>query len=163
DVPRARTRYLMGNPLVAGKWRFHLPEIEGRRPALTVRARWGIPISPLNTIPPTTRGAESFSRPAHYDDPSTFTLADSDFARGVSAAYQLGMIYTCVQMYTDYLLPVTDSLDRLKFTTFSWGASVGVLPLKSELLGIHLEGRSTTLISGPGRTDFFAYLGVRSR
>jgi hypothetical protein len=162
DVPRARTRYLMGNPLLAAKYRLHLPEIEGRQPALTIRARWGIPISPLNTIPPTTRGAEQFSRPAHFDDPYAFTLEKNDLGLGVSAAYQTGMIYTAVQMYGDYFLPVTDSLDKQKFPTFSWGASVGVLPF-GELLGIHLEGRSTTLISGPGRTDFFAYLGVRSR
>lgn len=162
DVPRARTRYLMGNPLLAAKYRFHLPTIEGRQPALTVRARWGIPISPLNTIPPTTRGAEAFSRPAHFDDPYAFTLEKNDFGLGISAAYQIGMIFTGVQMYGDYFVPVSDSQDTQRFPTFSWGATVGVMPV-GELLQIHLEGRSTTLISGPGRTDFFTYLGVRSR
>lgn len=164
DVPRARTRYLMGNPLLAAKYRFHLPEIEGRQPALTVRARWGIPISPLNTIPPTGYGAEEFSRPTHFADPYAFMLEKNNLGLGAQVAYQIGMVYTGVQAYVDYFFPVeSNAVDDSKFFTINWGASVGVLPLENNLLGIFAEARTSSLLLGPGRTELFTYLGARSR
>jgi hypothetical protein len=163
DVPRARTRYLMGNPLLAAKYRFHLPEVEGRRPALTLRARWGIPISPLNTIPPTGYGAEEFSRPAHFADTYAFMLEKNNLGLGAQVAYQIGIVHSSLQLYFDYFFPVeSNAVDNSKFFTINWGAAVGVLPLESDILGIYAEARTSSLLLGPGRTELFTYLGARS-
>lgn len=162
DVERAQSVYVMGNPLVSAKYRLYLPEVEGRRPALTLRARWAIPISPLNNIPPTQLGAEEFSFPAHFVDTYAFLLEKTDLGLGVNAAWQVGMIYAGVQVYGDYFLPVSTALDQTSFPTLSYGVSAGVLPL-GDLLGVYLEGRATSLFSGPTRTEFFTYLGARGR
>lgn len=159
---RVLSTYVMGNPLFSAKYRIHLPEVEGRQPALTLRARWGLPLAPPHKIPPTQRTAEEFSFPAHFVDTWAFLNDKTDLGLGMNAAWQIGMFYSGLQLYGDYYLPVANAIDQTSFPTLSWGASVGVLPL-DELLGVYLEGRATTLFTGPTRTEFFTYLGARSR
>src|SRR5262249_36008589 len=136
------------------------PEILGRRPVVTTRARWGIPIAPLSTIPPTTLSAEEFSFPAHFVDTYAFLLEKTDLGLGASAAWQFDMFYVGAQLYGDYFFPVSDALDRASFPTLAWGLSAGVLPA-GDLIGIYAEARSTSMFSGPGRTEVFSYLGAR--
>jgi hypothetical protein len=159
---RELSTYVMGNPLFSAKYRLHLPAVEGRQPTLTLRARWGLPLAPPHKIPPTQRTAEEFSFPAHFVDTWAFLNDKTDLGLGMNAAWQYGMFYSGVQLYGDYYLPVANAIDQTSFPTLSYGASVGVLPLE-ELLGVYLEGRATTLFTGPTRTEFFTYLGVRSR
>lgn len=160
DVQRAQSTYAIGNPLIAAKYRFHLPEIEGRNPVLTIRARWAIPMQPLHSVPPTQFGAEEFSQPAHFADTSAFLLEKSAIGFGASAAYQIGMIYMGAQLYSDYYIPVQNAENQEAFLTVSYGASVGAFPFGS-IVGFYAEGRATSLFAGPGRTELFAYLGAR--
>src|SRR5262249_19231985 len=140
---------------------FHLPEVGGRMPVLTVRGRWAIPIQPLHVVPPTQLGAEEFSQPAHFADLSAFLLEKSAFGLGVNAAWMTNIIYIGFQLYTDYFVPVSGANDREKFLAFNYGASVGVLPV-GDLIGIFLETRAESIFAGPRRTEFFTYLGARA-
>jgi hypothetical protein len=160
DVQRAQATYVMGNPLLSAKYRFHLPEVNGRAPVLTVRARWAIPLQPLHAVPPTQLGAEEFSQPAHFDDLTAFLLEKSAFGAGVNAAWQTNIVYLGFQLYSDYYFPVSGANDQTSFLTMSYGASVGVLPF-GDLVGFFLEGRAASLFAGPRRTEFFTYLGAR--
>lgn len=162
DVDRARTVFAMGNPLVAAKWRLNLPKILGRRPVVTVRGRWAIPVTPLKFIPPTPLGAEDFSREPHFADTYAFFLEKTAFGAGLNAAWRYDLMYFGFQMYLDYFTPVESALDRTDFFTLGYGASVGALPF-GDLVGFFLEARSVTLFGGPQRTEFFTYLGARGR
>ncbi len=160
DVDRARSVYAMGNPLLAAKWRIYLAEVLGRRPALTIRARAALPIAPLHTVPPTSLGVEDFTREAYFADTYAFFLEKADFGLGASAAWQWDILRLGAQFYADYFVPVSDAQDRTSFFTVSWGASVGALPF-GDLVGFYAEARAVSLLAGPGRTEFFTYLGVR--
>lgn len=162
DLDRARSVFAMGNPLIAAKWRFHLPEVLGRRPALTVRGRAALPITPLNNVPPTPFGAEEFTREAHFADTYAFFLEKTDIGAGASIAWQYDLLHLGAQFYTDYFFPVSDAIDQTDFLTLSYGLSVGALPW-GDLVGFYAEARATSLLAGPRRTEFFTYLGVRGR
>lgn len=162
NVERAQSLYVIGNPLIGAKYRLHLPAIEERPPALTIRARWAVPISPLHTIPPTQLGAEEFSFPAHFTDTYAFLLEKSDLGIGASAAWQAGMFALGAQVYADYFFPVANALDQTRFLTMSYGASFGVLPF-GEIIGAYIEARATSLFAGPRRTELTSYAGARGR
>lgn len=161
NLARADPLFVMGNPLLGVKYRIHLPEIEGRRPVLTVRARWGIPVSPLSTVPRTQLIAEQFSLPAHFVDTYAFMLEKHDFGVGAIASYEIGMLHVTGQIYGDYFLPVKDSGDELSFLALAYGVSIGIRPF-GDLIGAYAEGRGTSLLTGPRRAEFFSYLGVRA-
>jgi hypothetical protein len=163
DLERATPIFTLGNPLIAAKYRFHLSEIEGRRPVLTVRARWGIPISPLNTIPRTQLGAEEFSLPAHFADTYAFMLEKHDLGLGVSAAYRAQMLHVAAQLYFDYFAPVSGSSDTTRFLSLGYGLSAGVRPFEEDNIGFYLEARGASLFAGPRRNELFTYLGARGR
>jgi hypothetical protein len=161
DVQRAQSTYTMGNPLLSAKYRFNLPELGDRQPVLSLRGRWAIPIQPRHFIPPTDLGAEDFSMPAHFADTSAFLLAKTAVGLGFNAAWQASIVMLSLQAYSDYFFPVKNADDQTAFFTLSYGASVGVLPF-GDVLGIFLEGRSASLLTGPRRTEFFTYLGARA-
>lgn len=161
DVEGARSVYGLGNPLLAAKWRLFLPDVLGRRPALTLRARVGIPLSPLHSVPPSWV-AEDFTREAHFADTYAFFLEKTDVGLGASVAWQYKLFYLGAQLYTDYFIPVSDALDRSHFLTFNYGLSLGALPF-GDLVGFYAEARATSLLAGPGRTEFFTYFGARAR
>lgn len=162
DVDRARAVYTLGNPLVAAKWRLQLPKVMDRRPALTLRARVAIPLAPLHSIPPTNLGVEDFSREAHFADTYAFFLEKTDIGLGASLTWQWKILRFGAQLYTDYFIPVSDAVDRTDFAALSWGASVGALPF-GDIVGFFAEARAVSLFAGPGRTEFFTYLGARGR
>lgn len=155
------TVFSMGNPLLAAKYRFNLPELVGRRPVLTVRARWGIPVSAKRAIPRSSLDAEDFTEKSNFVDHYAFTLEKSDLGLGVSTAWQLGLAEFGGQFYVDYYLPVSGAVDTVKYTTLSYGASFGVRPW--DFVGAYVEGRGTTLIAGPIRNEWMLNLGVRGR
>lgn len=162
DIERAGSLFVLGNPLLSAKYRFHLPEIEGRRPVLTARARWAIPIAPSNTIPRTRLGADLFTQEAHFADTYAFFWENNAIGLGVNAAYQISIVHLSAQMYLDDFIPVkrSDNDPRSAFFAFGYGASVGVRPL-DDMLGVYLEARGTSLFAGPRRNELFTYLGVR--
>ncbi len=162
DLERARSVFRMGNPLVALKYRIHLPKIMSRRPALTIRARWGIPMSPLNAIPPTTLGAEEFSREAHFADTYAFFLEKTDLGLGFNLAWEYSIFSAGFQFYLDYFFPVSDAINRSKFLTVSYGTSIGARPF-GDIVGFYFETRTTSLMAGPTRTEVFTYLGARGK
>jgi hypothetical protein len=162
DVERVRSLYAIGNPLVAAKYRLNLPELRGRRPALTLRARWGIPIAAQHRIPPTELGAEDFTREAHFSDTYAFFLEKTSLGGGASLSWSRGIFSLAMQLNADYFSPVKGALDQTSFLTLGYGASVGALPF-GDLVGFFAEARATSLFSGPGRTELFAYAGARAR
>lgn len=162
DIDEAVPVFTMGNPLLSGKWRFHLPAIAGRRPVLTPRVRWAVPINARNLIPRTSLGAEDFSFPAHFTDTYAFTLEKTDIGAGISAAYVAEIFHGTAQLGLDYYFPIKDTADQLTFTALSYGVSFGVRPW-GDILGFYLEGRGTALVAGPRRSELFTYLGVRGK
>ena len=162
SVDRAPGLFSMGNPLVAAKYRLHLPDILGRRPVITVRARYGLPLQPLHALPPTDLGAEDFALPAHFADTYAFLLEKHDFGLGFSAAWMWKFLHVSGQAYGDYYLAVADSANKQSFAGISYGVSVGVRPF-GDVLGAYAELRSSSLLVGPGRRQGLAYLGARGR
>ena len=165
DQDRARSVFAMGNPLIAGKWRLYLPEVKGRQPALTLRTRFGLPISPLHPIKPTSLGlpaAEDFSREAHFADTYAFFLEKANVGLGASMAWRWNILRLGAQLYTDYFIPLGSAEDQTDFMTLNWGASVGAFPW-GDIVGFFAEARAVSLFAGPGRTEFFTYLGARGR
>lgn len=160
DLERSSPAFTLGNPLLSAKYRLHLPEVEGRRPVLTLRARWGIPISPQHTIARTDQVAEAYTLPAYFADTYAFMLERNDLGLGVNAAWQTGMFHLAAQLYGDFFFPVSGSAEKLEFFALGYGASIGVRPF-DELVGFYLEGRGATLFTGPIPREFFAYLGAR--
>ncbi|MCA9552291.1 MAG: hypothetical protein KC933_19810, partial [Myxococcales bacterium] len=161
DVEGARSVFAMGKPLVALKWRLFLPDVLGRRPALTLRTRVGIPFSPLHTVPPSWV-AENFTREVHFADTYAFFMEKTNVGLGASAAWQYQLFYFGAQFYTDYFIPVAGSVDPTSFFTLNYGVSFGALPF-GDLVGFYAEARATSLLAGPGRTEFFTYFGARAR
>lgn len=162
DLPRAPSVFVMGNPLLAAKWRFHLPEIEGRAPVLTLRGRWAVPVPPQHQIPLTNFIAEHFTREAHFADTYAFFLEKTGVGLGSSAAWQYDMFEFGLELYLDYFTPVEGAEERTSFATLSYGASFGILPWE-DLVGFFAEARAISLFAGPQRTEFFAYLGARGK
>lgn len=162
DLEDTRSVVTLGNPLVAAKYRLYLPEVLGRRPALTLRGRWAIPVSPIHKVPPTDLLAENFTREAHFSDTYAFFLEKTALGLGLQLAWQWEFLYTGVQLYTDYFFPVSGAADQTNFFTLSYGFSVGALPF-GDIIGAYVEGRATSLLAGPRRTEFFMYFGVRAR
>lgn len=162
DLDETRSVVTLGNPLVAAKYRLYLPKVLGRRPALTLRGRWAIPISPIHNIPPTDLLAENFTREAHFSDTYAFFLEKTALGLGLQLAWQWEFLYTGVQLYSDYFFPVEGAADQTDFFTLSYGFSVGALPF-GDIVGAYVEGRATSLLAGPRRTEFFMYFGVRGR
>ncbi len=159
---RFRSVYTIGNPLLSAKYRLYLPKVLERRPALTIRARWAIPMAPLHKVPPSDIGVETFTTQAYFTDTHAFFLEKTDLGLGVNFAWQWNMLHIGAQLYADYFFPVGGSLERQSFFTLNYGASVGVLPF-GDIVGAYLEGRATSLFTGPGRTEFFTYAGFRGR
>lgn len=162
DIDEAVPVFSMGNPLVSAKYRFHLPEVAGRRPVLTPRLRWAIPINARNLIPRTTLRAEDFSYPAHFVDTYAFALEKTDIGGGASLAYVADIFHAGLQLYLDYFFPVSDSSDALSFTALSYGVSFGLRPW-GDIVGFYVEGRGTALVAGPRRSELFTYLGARGK
>ncbi len=162
DLEGSRNVFTMGNPLLAAKYRLYLPEVIGRRPALTLRARWALPISPLHNVPPTGLGAETFTREAHFADTYAFFLEKTALGLGFNLAWQWEFIYAGVQFYTDYFFPISGAADRAKFFTLNYGFSLGALPF-GDIVGAYVEARAASLLYGPRRTEFFMYFGVRAK
>ena len=155
-------QYVFGNPLVALKYRFHLPRIGERHPAITVKARWGIPFEPLHGVPATELIVEEFTREVHFTDTYAFFLENHDFGLGANFAWQWKWLYTGLQLFGDLFVPVGGASQTSSFTAISYGATVGALPF-GDHVGFFVEGRGTSLLLGGGRNEFFTYLGARGR
>ncbi|MBI4821111.1 MAG: hypothetical protein HY791_32930 [Deltaproteobacteria bacterium] len=162
DVARTQTQAYLGNPLLAAKYRLHLPEIGGRRAAIAVRIRYAMPISPLHSIPPTELGAEDFSLQANFPDTYAFLLEKHDIGAGFSAAWGFDMFTFTTQAYLDYFLAVSGSRSQFSFPALSYGLGVDVRPF-GEWIGAYAEARGTSFLAGPQRTEIFTYLGARAR
>ena len=161
ELERTKPVYGLGNPQLAAKYRLYLDEVEGRRPALTFRARWALPISAPHSIPPTVEfKAEDFTREVYFTDAWAFNTNQTALGLGLNAAYQYSMVITQIQLGGDYFLPMVSSAQR--FVTLNYGASVGVVPF-GDLVGFFLEARATTTFIGATRTELFTYLGARGR
>jgi hypothetical protein len=160
DVQRSEPLWSMGDPLLFAKYRLHLPEVEGRQPVFTIRARWGLPISPPQKIKPTTTLIDTeFAGPTQFADTYAFTLEKHDFGLGVNTAYQIGMFHISAQVYGDYFLS-TGGIDQANNFMLSYGGSFGVRPL-GDLVGAYAEVRGTSEVSGGSRGEIFGYLGAR--
>ena len=155
-------QYEIGNPLVALKYRFQLPEVQGRHPALTVKARWGIPVAPLHSVPATELIVEEFTREANFVDTYAFFMESHDFGLGANFVWRWKWLYTGFQLFGDIFVPVGDASQDTAFGAISYGATVGGLPF-GDLVGFFIEGRGTSLLIGSGRNEFFAYAGARGR
>jgi hypothetical protein len=162
DLERSQSVFAMGNPLLTAKYRFHLPKILGRRPAISIRGRWGMPLSTKSAIPPTDLEAETFSREAFFTEPWAFNLEKSNLGLGTLAVWAYGILQVGFQFSADYLFPVGDTKDQLDFLSLNYAASVGVLPF-GDIAGFFGEGRATSILSGGGRTEGLLVLGARSR
>ncbi len=162
DIEEAVPVFTMGNPLLTAKMRFHLPALAGRRPVLTPRIRWAVPVNARNLIPRTSLGAEDFSYPAHFVDTYAFALEKTDVGGGASLAYVADIFHAGLQLYLDYLFPVKESFDRLSFTALSYGVSFGLRPW-GDIVGFYVEGRGTAMVAGPRRSELFTYLGARGK
>lgn len=159
DLVREPSLLYMGNPLVAAKYRFFLPELLGRRVTLVPRLRWGIPLQGQQTVPPTLLQAGDFTVEPHFADLHAFLLEKHAIGGGASAAWDYGLLHLAAQLYLDVYVPTPGSADPLSFLVVSYGLSAGVRPL--DYLGGFLEARGTALLAGPGRHEVFTYLGVR--
>ncbi len=157
-----QTLYLPGNPLIAAKYRFHLPQISGRKPALTVRARWGIAAFRKHSVPASTYFAEDFSFEPNVVDTFAFLLERSHVGLGASFAWQVEGVHLAAQLTGDGVFPTPLARDAPTLLAIGYGASVGASPFGDVLTG-YLEGRAVSLLGGPLRTEAMAYAGLRSR
>ncbi len=149
--------YAAGNPLLAVKYRFHLPPLEGRRPALLAKMRFGMPISPPHKLRPSDFTAEQFTQPVYFVDTYAFLADYYDVGLGSSFVWSHGMLYVAAQLFLDYYIPLdSENQDLL---ALGYGASVGVLPWS--WLGAFAEARATSLLTGLSRTEMVGYFGLR--
>ena len=155
-------QYEIGNPLLALKYRLQLPKIGGRRPALTLKARWGIPIAPLHGVPATELIVEEFTREVNFTDTYAFFLENHDLGLGASFVWQWRWLYTGFQLFGDLFIPVGGATQDATFGAIGYGATVGALPF-GDWVGFFVEGRGTSLLLGGGRNEFFVYAGARGR
>lgn len=158
----AQSLYRLGNPMVAAKYRFHLPNLLGRRPAVTVRGRWGIAATPRNEIPASELFAEQFSLQPNFADLHAFLLEKTDVGAGASLSWKHAWLVLGAQVYGDYLFPTEVATDRSSFFALSYGLSLGALPF-GRAVGGFLEARAVSLLGGPQRTEVFSYAGFRAR
>jgi hypothetical protein len=162
DLDRAETVFTMGNPLLAAKLRFQLPQLGARRPVITARARYAMPIVARNNIPPTQFRIDRFSQPPTFADTYAFFLEKHMVGGGVSVAWEASIVHVAGQLYLDGFLPVGNSSDQTSFLALGYGVGVGVWPLE-DWLGVYAEARGVRLFLGPNRTELFTYVGVKSR
>jgi hypothetical protein len=155
----AESVYANGNPLVAAKYRLHLPAWAGRRPALTLRARLGIPWSPPSKLRPSDFLAEDLTRQVHFVDTWAFLPDYWNTGIGGSLAWELGPVSMQTQLYLDYLFPLDE--DERDLVALAYGAGAGYAPV--EWITGWVEGRATSLLSGFSRTELVAYAGARAR
>lgn len=161
ETIEAESTYAAGNPLIALKYRFFLPDVERKAPALTVRARYGIPLSPPNKLRPTDITAETFSSQAYVVDTYAFLADYHDLGIGASLAWQYGWLTFNTQFYLDYFFPV-DSTELGDFANLSYGMGVGALPF-GDIVGGFAELRAISILRGSGRTEAMADFGFRGR
>ncbi len=162
DLDRAETVFTMGNPLLAAKLRFQLPALGARRPVITARGRYAMPIVARNNIPPTQFRIDRFSQPPTFADTYAFFLEKHMVGGGVSVAWEASIVHLAGQLYLDGFLPVGNSSDQTSFLALGYGLGVGVWPLE-DWLGVYAEARGVRLFLGPNRTELFTYVGVKSR
>jgi hypothetical protein len=163
DDIQAQSVFTTGNPLLAAKVRLHLPPIEGRRPALTLRARYGIPASPPSQLAPTDLEAESFSREVHFVDTYAFFADLHDVGLGANIVWRVAGFQVGAQTYLDYFFPVGAAEDLSDFVALSYGMGVGYYPLRRDWVAAFGELRAVSLLQGGGRTNALTYLGARGR
>lgn len=151
--------YTNGNPLVALKYRFHLPRWGRRRPALTARARLGVPFSPPSKLPPSDITAEEFTQQVYFVDTWAFLADYWTTGIGASLGWAHRFVSVSAELHLDYHAPLDE--DDLGLFTVSYGAGVGLSPV--EWITGWAEARATSLVTGLARTEMMAYLGARSR
>ena len=155
-------QYEFGNPLVALKYRIHLPKVGERYPAVTFKARWGIPFARLHSVPATELDIEEFTREVHFVDTYAFFLENHSVGIGANVAWQWRWLYAGVQLFGDVFIPVDGTTQSRTFSAISYGASVGALPF-GDYVAFFVEGRGSSLLLGGGRNEFFTYLGARGQ
>lgn len=154
--------YRPGNPLLSAKYRLHLPTIQGRRPTLTLRARWGMAIFQRHQIPASDLDTEQFSRVPNMADTYAFLPERTDLGIGVNAAWQKDWLVFGAQLYFDYFIPSEIAPEQDDFLAIGYAASIGAVPF-GDVVGGFLEARGVSFVAGPQRTEAFLYAGVRSR
>lgn len=160
---QGQSLYRLGNPLLAAKYRFQLPVLEGRRPVLTLRARWGIAATQANKIPASANlFTEQFSLTPNYADTYAFLLEKTDVGAGFNMAWSYRWLLVGAQFYADYLFPTDVATDRSSFVALGYGLSLGVQPF-GPAASLFVETRAVSLVAGPQRTELYGYAGVRSR
>ena len=162
DLPRTETVTTIGNPSVAAKYRFHLPNIGGDYPNITLKARWAIPFSHGPTVPPTRLTAEEFALAAHFVDASAFLFERHGVGGGLSSSWQLGPIHLGGEFLYEYLIPIEDSLSQSRFSVLSYGGGIGYRPF-GPIIGAYIEAQGAMLIIGPRRNEVTTYAGIRSQ
>ncbi len=163
DEVEAESVFTAGNPLLAAKFRFHLPKIHQRRPALTVRIRYAIPVSPSTLLPPTSVVAESFTQEVNFVDSFAFQPDLHDIGAGANLAWRHRSLESITQLYIDYFFPVASEESLTDFFGISYGASVAYYPLPRDYIALIAEARGTSLLRSGGRTGAIANVGARGR
>lgn len=153
--------YNVGNPLLAAKYRFHLPNVGGRKPALTIRGRWGMALFQQHQIPASDLITEDFVLTPNLGDTYAFMAEQTDLGLGASLAWQRDWLLVGAQVYVDYFLPTEIAANQNDLLTLSYAASVGVLPF-GDIVGAFLEVRALSFLAGAQRTEAFAYAGFRA-
>lgn len=159
DEIEAQSVYAPGNPLFALKYRFFLPEAEGRRPVLTLRGRYGLPLGPANSLPPTQISAEDYTGQAFILETYAFLPEHHDVGFGANFGWQVGWVTMAGQVYWDLFVPTVET-DLGTFSTLSYGMGVGALPF-GDVVGAFAELRALSILRGSGRTEAFADIGFR--
>lgn len=161
DLDRTEAVTTIGNPSLTAKYRFHLPNILGHFPSLTLRTRWSIPFSHGPNVPPTRLSAEEFALAANFTDTSAFLFERHGLGAGLSSSWQLGPIHLGGEFLYEYLMPIADSLSRTRFSVLSYGGGLGYRPFSQ--LGAYIEAQGAMLLIGPRRNEVTLYGGLRSQ
>lgn len=159
DDVDAESVYTNGNPLLAVKYRFHLPAWGGNRPALTARARVGFPFSPPSKLRPSDFFAEDLTQQVYFVDTYAFLADFWDTGVGASWAWDLGPLSFDAQLYFDYFLPLDD--EETGLFAVAYGGAVGYAPVP--WISGWAEARATSLLTGFSRSEAVAYFGLRGR
>lgn len=154
--------FAWGNPRLGAKWRLLLSGWGPRKPALTLRARWGIPLPRAHTIPTTELTAEDYIATLRYPDPHAYTMDKHALSLGGSLAWAWSpYFYSTAQLALQLYAPTPNALDDRSFLATHYGLSGGWQPW-GELLSFYVEARGELLFVGGGRGELFAYLGARA-
>lgn len=159
DGIRSESVYAAGNPMFALKYRFFLPEVEGRKPVLTLRARYAFPLAPPHKLRPTDITAETFTQQAFVVDTWAFLPEHHDLGVGTSFGWQVGWFTVSGQLHVDLFVPTEDT-GLGEFFTLGWGMGVGALPFGDQVGGF-AELRGVTFLRGTGRTEALTDIGIR--